>query len=371
MTENGSLVRRAALGAAVLVAGLLAGCVAAPEKEAAPQPELVFPPPPDPARFVFERIVFASSNLTVDDGTERFRRMVTGQKTSGRGFSKPFDVAACRGRVYVTDTVERSVMVYDVPARKFSEFGNQDLGTLRQPLGINVDDQCNVYVADGTAGRVKIYDAAGRFLREIGGDGDFSRLSHVAPSPDGTRVYAVDTGGVDTDQHRVRVYEVATGKHLFDFGRRGNGDGEFNLPRDIEYTKNGLVYVVDGANFRVQVFDPQGKFLRAFGGVGRQLGQFSRPKGIAIDGAGRIYVTDTAFGNFQIFSPEGELLLFIGTRGAQFEPAKYMLPAGIDVDEDGRVLMVDQYFRKVDIYRPVEVPAEAGFLGPWNKSPAA
>jgi hypothetical protein len=43
-----------------------------------------------------------------------------------------------------------------------------------------------------------------------------------------------------------------------------------------------------------------------------------------------------------------------------------MLPAGIDVDEDGRILMVDQFFRKVDVYRPVGLAREGGFLGAWN-----
>jgi len=41
--------------------------------------------------------------------------------------------------------------------------------------------------------------------------------------------------------------------------------------------------------------------------------------------------------------------------------AKYMLPSGIAVDGDGRVYMADQYFRKVDVYRPANLPAEGGF----------
>jgi hypothetical protein len=30
---------------------------------------------------------------------------------------------------------------------------------------------------------------------------------------------------------------------------------------------------------------------------------------------------------------------------------------------------VDQYFRKVDIYRPADLPQEAGFLGAWYGPP--
>jgi hypothetical protein len=39
-----------------------------------------------------------------------------------------------------------------------------------------------------------------------------------------------------------------------------------------------------------------------------------------------------------------------------------MLPAGLAVDEDGRIYMVDQYFRKVDVFRPVSLLADEGWL---------
>ena len=124
--------------------------------------------------------------------------------------------------------------------------------------------------------------------------------------------------------------------------------------------------MVDGGNFRVQVFDQQGKLIRTIGTLGRRYGQFARPKGIAIDPAGNIYVSDAAHGNFQIFSNDGKLLLFVGKRSESFGPANYMLPAGIDVDEDGRIYMVDQYFRKLDVYRPVTITETEGYVGAWQ-----
>jgi DNA-binding beta-propeller fold protein YncE len=109
------------------------------------------------------------------------------------------------------------------------------------------------------------------------------------------------------------------------------------------------------------VFDSEGKFVKTFGAIGRQTGQFSRPKEIAIDGTGNVYVVDTAFGNFQIFDREGRLLLDVGTRGNTDAPARFMLPSGIAVDVDGRVYMVDQFFRKIDVFRPADVPAGAAY----------
>ena len=123
--------------------------------------------------------------------------------------------------------------------------------------------------------------------------------------------------------------------------------------------------MVDGGNFRVQVFNRDGDFVQQIGKLGRQYGSFARPKGIALDPQGNIYVSDAAHGNYQIFDPDGELLLFVGTRSEKFERASYMLPAGIDIDEDGRVYIIDQYFRKLDIYRPAGLKEEEGFLGAW------
>lgn len=353
--------------AAMIAAGLLvlAGCATQPEVK--PLPPLMFPPPPEEPRFVFERTVLSSGDVEVLDSSARWRQVLTGESSSARGFAKPFDVAACQGRIYVSDTVKRKVLLFDVPTRKYREIGDQDPGALRKPLGLAVDGDCDLYVVDATLKRIMVYNQNGTFLRAIAGPDYFERPSHVTVDRDGKRVYAVDTGGVNTNNHRVRVFEGLTGQHLYDIGTRGTKDGELNLPRDAQLGPDGLLYLVDGGNFRVQVFTQDGKFVRGWGSVGRQFGQFSRPKGIAVDKSGNIYVSDAAFGNFQIFDPTGQLLLFIGDRSEKPERAKYMLPAGITVDEDGRVYMVDQFFRKLDIYRPADLAETDGFLGAWNR----
>ena len=230
------------------------------------------------------------------------------------------------------------------------------------PSQMTTDAAGNLYVADIGAKAIMVYGPDRRFLRRVGSDKWFSRLSSVTVDPAGTRVYAVDLGGVTSEQHQVRVFDAVSGAHLQDIGKRGSGPGEFNLPRDLAIGKDGRLYVVDGGNFRVVVFDREGRYLHSFGSVGKQYGQFARPKEVAIDRDGNVYVVDTAFGNFQIFNPDGELLLFVGERSERDGPARYMLPSGIAVDEDGRVLVVDQWFRKIDVFRPVGLPEKGGFL---------
>lgn len=346
-------------GLVVLAALLLAACASGPEPREFTPP--VYPPPPDEPRFVYERTLLYNSDVEVYGRGMRFRDFAVGGSRKLKGLVKPFDVATHRGRVYVTDSVQRAVMVFDIPGQRFFEIGLEKPGRLVKPLGIDIGADGTLYVADNTARRVMVYDGEGVFLRSIGAEDEvLQRPSGVAVSRDGTRLYVVDTGGVDSDLHTIHVFDAISGRYLDNIGARGPEEGNFNLPLQAAVGVDDRLHVVDSGNFRVQTFDAEGRFLSSFGSVGRFPGQFARPRGIATDPSGNIYVIDTAFGNFQIFNPEGQLLMFVGQRGHSGHPGSYMLPAGIDVDEDGRIYVVDQFFRKVDIYRPFGLDARKG-----------
>lgn len=339
---------------------LLAGCAVttqAPKVQEIP----VFPAAPDEARFIYERTLYSSADVAKEDKNAELKRFLTGETKTGEGLGKPYGVAVFHGRVFVSDTGLHSVAVFDIPGQRFFRIGEDDLGKLVTPIGLDVDGKGNLYVVDSGAKLVQVYDQDGKYLRTLAGGKWFLRPSGIAVDAEGSRIYVVDTGGVSSQEHRVRVFDAQSGEHLLDIGKRGTEPGELNLPRDVTVGQDGLLYVVDGGNFRVQVFRPDGTFVRVFGGIGRQGGQFSRPKEVASDMAGNVYIVDSAFGNFQIFTPDGQLLLSVGSRSEKDGMAKYMLPSGIAIDGDGRVYMVDQYFRKVDIYRPAKLAADAGF----------
>ena len=346
-----------------VVVALLAACAPLPPAKKVDTGPLVFPAPPDAPRFVYERTIYGSGDIVLETQESRLRSMLTGEGARGEALNKPNAIAVFQGRIYLADSVDAVIRVFDVPSGRHFKIGESDPGKLSKPLGIDVDRNGNVYVADTSAKAILVYDKDGKFLRRIGDAKWFDRLANVTVDPKGDRIYLVDIGGVASQQHRVRVVDAASGEVLFDFGKRGKDPGDFNFPRDMVVGKDGRLYIVDSGNFRVQIFDRSGKFLKTFGTVGRQLGQFARPKEIAADPAGNVYVVDTAFGNFQVFNPEGELLMFVGNRSEEDGPARYMLPAGISVDEDGRIYMVDQWFRKVDIFRPYNLKADAGYLG--------
>jgi DNA-binding beta-propeller fold protein YncE len=322
----------------------------------------VFPPPPNEPRIIYERTFISNVDVELESREAALKRAVTGSGRTGIGMAKPFGVTVHQGRVFVSDTVKRQVFVFDVPEARFFEIGTQSPGELSKPMGLDVDLQGNLYVCDAALKQVLMYDRDGNYLRSFGEPEMFDRPAGLTVDPSGDRIFVVDTGGVSSNRHRVTVIDAKSGKLLHTISRRGKEAGELNLPRDATFDEDGNLYVVDGGNFRVQVFNRQGDFIKSFGDIGRRGGQFSRPKGIGMDKNGNIYVADTAFGNFQIFNPEGQLLLAVGSRNANGGPARFMLPAGLAVDEDGRIYMVDQFFKKVDVFRPASLTTEQGWL---------
>lgn len=338
---------------------LLAGCAATPEP-APPFEPPVYPPAPAEPRFIFERTLLYNDDIEEMTRAQRFRLLATGEARVSTGMVKPFDIAVQKGKVYVSDSVQRAVLLFDIPGKRFSQIGTTQPGALSKPLGIDIGPNGHLFVADISALRIMEYDANGTFVRRMGSKETFTRPTDVAVSSDGTRLYVVDTGGVESETHNVIVFDLATGEAIKTIGQRGIKEGEFNLPLQITTSINGGWYIVDGGNFRVQAFNNDDSFKLAFGSIGRYPGQFARPKGIATDADGNVYVIDSAFGNVQIFNEAGELLMFMGQRSQSGIPGSYMLPSGIDIDEDGRIYIVDQFFRKVDIFRPYALGADQG-----------
>ena len=329
---------------------LLGGCASVPQQS--DDPSIYWPKPPAAPRFVYVTTLVSGESIRKENTEDRFLKALTGAKEGGdRVFAKPFGVAAKDGVVVVTDTVLRQGFIFNLRRQKLYPLGRAGKkGLLGKPLGVAIGADSQIYIADASAKKVIVYDAFGMYLRDIGDFGDLDRPVDVAVSPDGKQVYVMDAGGIDSRRHRVVVYSVE-GAKLFEFGQRGGGKGEFNLPTQVEVAPDGTVYVLDAGNFRVQVFSADGQFQRAWGRVGRNFGDFARPRGLAVGGDGNIYVSDAAFRNVQVFNPKGELLLAIGGKQLLDRPGELAMPAGIAVDELQHVYIVDQIFKKVEVLR--------------------
>ena len=346
------ICRRPLLSAAGLAtAAMLAGCATAPPAAPAATGPLLWPAPPELPRYLYEATLRSGASVRDDSSFAQMRRLLAGDDAERSSFSKPMAVAAGRGRVYVCDTEGRRIFVFDLPRRRTFAFGVRLEGELKRPAGIALDAEGLVYVVDSSARRVIVFDPLGLYLREIDGARHWTRPTAIAVSAAGDRIHVVDTGGVESASHRVFSYD-ASGRAAGTLGRRGGGEGEFNLPTDATVGPDGTLWVLDAGNFRVQAFDAGGRFVRAFGSVGNAVGQFGRPRGLAVDRDGLVYVSDAAFCNVQVFRPDGAMLLAIGRRAEQRDaPGHYLLPAKLACDETGRLYVVDQFLHKVEVVR--------------------
>jgi DNA-binding beta-propeller fold protein YncE len=162
--------------------------------------------------------------------------------------------------LYVTDVLKNNVVVYDLDSFKYlrtvggppQKAGDDAPGTFARPTNIVVGANGNLYVSDTLNSRIQIFDAGGTFLNTFGkpGDGaaDFARPKGIAIDSDGHLWVA------DADQNRVKVYDQQ-GRLCAFFGEYGYFPGQFALPSGIAIDKNNRVIVAEQVlNGRLQVF---------------------------------------------------------------------------------------------------------------------
>lgn len=345
------MVRGMLIGAGIAA---LAGCAGQATFEAPSQRvQLEWPEPPEVVRYRYMGRLRALSDIRPENEQESLKRRLTGQDVVSTRpvFIKPAAVAARNGRVYVADPPSATIAVFDLSRQRIFQIGLRDPAKVRKPVSIAVDDEGRVYVLDGSLRRVFVYDALGLHQFTVGDPKALTQPTGVAVSRDGKKIFVVDRGSLETDDHKVIAYSP-DGSELFRLGPRGSEPGQFNIPLAATVSPDGILWILDSGNFRVQGFDLEGRVHKEFGKMGAGLGQFSRARSIAADPNGNIFVSDGSFNNVQIFNPDGELLMWIGNPGMQDSPGRFGLIGGVAADEAGHVYIIDQYHTKIEVYRP-------------------
>ena len=126
------------------------------------------------------------------DTLKLLRRIGTGGKnhflTSPGDFGAPQGVAVDKdGNVYVTDTMNNRVEIFDADGSFMSTFGKagDGPGYFARPKGIAVDGDGHIWVADAVQDRLQVFNREGQLLTYIGGahselPGQFRALVGVA-----------------------------------------------------------------------------------------------------------------------------------------------------------------------------------------------
>ena len=219
-------------------------------------------------------------------------------------FSEPWGVAVGPdGSVYVTDTWNHRVQKFTEtgePVTSWGQYGQPfaedpvSQGAFWGPRGIAVDSQGRVFVADTGNKRIAVFDEDGNFLAQFGtggfDPGQFDEPVGVAVSGDGT-VYVTDTWN-----QRVQSFVPnEDGSQYFPLSQwdvnAWFGQSLENKPF-IAVSEDKHVFITDPEGYRVIEFTENGEFVRAWGDFGSGPDQIGLAAGVAVDPAGFIWVTD-------------------------------------------------------------------------------
>ncbi len=160
----------------------------------------------------------------------------------------------------------------------------------------------------------------------------------------GNKIYIVDG-----DNHRIVVFNTQ-GELLFSFGSKGKKNGQFFYPVGIFVTKDENIYVADTKNYRIQQFSANGKHIKTIASISGKLGSKKvRPVDLAVNEKTKdIYVT-TKHHVIVVYNKDGKKIREWGGNGK--EQGLFRYPGSIIPMSDGRVAVVDILNTRVQVFR--------------------
>ena len=240
-------------------------------------------------------------------------------------FDGPWGVSVNEnGEIAVTDMKNDRVQVFTYDGELLLSFGEEgsDQGQFVHPCGVSYDRDGNLLVVDRENKRIQQFSKEGEFIRTLGAGGELedklrgprgiSSCSNgniivadrdnkrvVVFSPEGCVLLKLNQGGLDpfhciyhdnrfivSDRNGscIKVFSEQ-GDFLYQFGKRGPGNGEFDAIGGLAIDKSGRLVVCDSSNSRIQLFKLDGTFCSKFG-------IFNRPVSVAVFEDGKFAVTD-------------------------------------------------------------------------------
>ena len=243
---------------------------------------------------------------------------------AGQSFGTVSAVATdSQDRVYVFQRAEPPVVIFDREGIYLSSWGN---GNFVSPHGLYIAGDI-VYLTDREGSVAMKYTLDGKPLQIIGthgvysdtgteetgtvvprAAGPFNYVTEMVPAPSG-ELYISD-GYRNARVHRFS----AAGELIASWGQPGKGGpNEFHLPHSLLVGQDGLVYLCDRENSRIQVFSQEGEYITMWTDM-------NRPLDISQDSEGIFYISERAengtLPQISVLDQEGKVLARWPSRSA-------------------------------------------------------
>lgn len=330
---------------------LVTGCVSGPQV----RERYFWPPPPDVPRIEW----LGAYNGAADLKKPGLMEMIVGESSEAE-LQRPLNIAADgKGKVFVVDFKQQAIFVFDMNLRTLHTFGGAGAaGFFQQLSGVAVDGDGNVYAGDGGTRKVHAFNPQEQAFDVYDFSRDLVSIASIYVDKSRKRLLVTDVKG-----HRVLVYDLTKKAVLFVLGnpetKEAEGEVRFNYPTASTVDTAGNILVCDSMNARIVRFTSEGKFLSEFGRRGDGIGDFNIIKGVAVDSEGHIYVTDGKAHRISIFDEKGNVLLAfggpysLGGAGYEVRPGGFLLPNGIYIDQNDRIYIVDQMNGRFQMFQYV------------------
>ena len=250
--------------------------------------------------------------------------------------------------------------------------GNGNTARFRNPWGIAVDANGNLYVADAANNRIRKITPAGSVTTLAGGNigfADGTGADALFRYPTGV---AVDNIGnvfvADMQNNAIRKITQNGTVTTIAGGTFGNTDGignlaQFNAPYGIAIDNNGILYIADRENSRIRKITNEsivttlaGSTIGFADGTGTQA-QFWNPFAVAVDAFGNIIVGEThrirkITSAGEVTTLAGSLNGGIGTTNGIASGALFNTPTGFALSPTGEFYIADRgnhRIRKIDV----------------------
>jgi len=286
---------------------------------------------------------------TVGTGKYRYELIENWAKLPpGETFGTTSAVATdSRDRVYVFQRKDPPMMIFDRDGTYLNCWG---IGAFADPHGIYIENDI-VYLTDRSDSVCLIYTLDGKPLQVLGKRGEHSdtggeRPGDLVPRAAGpfnypTEMVPAPSGDlyVSDGYRNARVHRFAAdGRLRMSWGEPGKtAPNQFHLPHSLAIDEDGIIYLCDRENSRIQVFSPEGKFITMWTDM-------RRPLDISMDQDGILYISE---GGLEGLSPRVSLMDKQGNVVARWDS---LSAHGSWVDAHGDIYMALGAMARVDKY---------------------
>ena len=192
--------------------------------------------------------------------------------TSGVAFNS-------RGNIFVIHRGPMSVMEFDPDGNFIRGFGD---GLFERAHGLRIDAEDNIWATDVASNLAYKFDPDGRLQMVLGvkgHSGEWHPFGHLRLLHEPNEAVVGPTGDIFVLQghgkgdSRVLKFDK-DGTFIKTWGGKGRGPGQFDLPHSLVFDAQGLLYIADRNNARIQVFDADGTYIRESKHPGTPCGLF-------------------------------------------------------------------------------------------------